>query len=218
MPHNPTGCVLDEAQCAAVARVAARHNLWVLSDEVYEDLWYTEAAPRPLWTRDDLRGRTVAIHSLSKAYGLAGARIGYVHGPPAAMAAVQAVQTFQAYCSPRPMQVAAARALDLGEGWLAETRALYKEAATRTAQALGQPRPRGGTFLFIDARPWLDGGADALPLLERCLDAGVVLTPGAASGHGYAPFVRVCFTTVPPHELDEALALLSQIFARPGAR
>jgi N-succinyldiaminopimelate aminotransferase len=210
-PHNPSGVILDETLVEAIARVAERHDLWVLSDEVYEDIYFGAEAPQPLWTHPDLRHRTLAVHSLSKGHGMAGSRVGYVHGPELAMRAVRAVQTFQSYCASKPMQLAASRALSEGEPWLAEARDLYGDAGRLAASALGLPDPAGGTFLFFDATPWLDGGASSLPFLERCVDAGVVLTPGGASGDDYESWVRLCFTCVAPDELATALEKLAPL-------
>ncbi|MBZ0122099.1 MAG: pyridoxal phosphate-dependent aminotransferase, partial [Sandaracinaceae bacterium] len=109
-PHNPTGRVLPDPVLAAIARVAERHDLWVLSDEVYEEVYFG-APPAPVWARADFQTRTIAVHSLSKGYGLAGARVGWAHGPHQAMEVVRGVQTFLTYCAPRPMQLGAARAL-----------------------------------------------------------------------------------------------------------
>ena len=206
-PHNPTGRVLSSDEAAAFARVAQRHDLWVISDEVYEDLWFGDSPPEPLWARDDLFDRAIVVHSLSKAYGYAGARVGYAHGPLVVMKAIRATQTFQVYCSPRPMQLGAAKVLTHGDAWLAETRELYKAAAYATAHAFGVSPPAGGTFQFVDVSRWLPADAeDATPFLYRCLDeAGVLLTPGAASGDAYKKWVRVCFTSVAPHVLAEAL-------------
>jgi len=212
-PHNPTGAVLSEDRIAAIARVAERHGLWVLTDEVYEDLWYGDEAPTPLWARDDLGPRSVAVHSVSKAYGLAGARVGYVHGPEEAMRAIRAVQTFQAYCASRPMQLAAARALDLGDDWLAETRGMYRSAMLLSTEKLGLKPTEGGTFVFFDTRRWEPETTDALSFLERCLDAGVVLTPGGASGSAYNTWVRLCYTCVPQDALAEALTALESVLS-----
>ncbi len=156
-PHNPTGAVLSADEAAAFARVAKRHDLWVISDEVYEDLWFGDAPPEPLWARDDLFDRAIVVHSLSKAYGYAGARIGYAHGPLAVMKAVRATQTYQVYCSPRPMQLGAAKVLTHGDAWLAETRALYKEAAFATRARSGWPRrlavPSSSSTCHAGCRP-----------------------------------------------------------------
>ena len=211
-PNNPTGAIIDDAALSAIARVAERHKLWIFSDEVYEDLWLGDEAPVPLWTRDDFIERTVVIHSMSKGYGLAGARVGYVHGPEAAMAAIRAVQTFHTYCAAKPMQIAAARALDEGDEWLRDARKRYRSAGEKAAEALNLPMPAGGTFLFFDASRWLStDDADVMPLLHRCLDAGVIVTPGGASGDDYQRWVRVCFTCVAPEELERGLELLQEV-------
>lgn len=217
-PSNPTGMVLSADEVAACARFAERHDLWVISDEAYEELHYPRAggaAAAPVWAHPALRARTVATHTLSKGYAYAGARVGFTHGPLEAMRPIRAVQTFQAYCAPRLSQLGAAQALRHGEPWLEETRALYAAAGGAAARALGLAEPEGGTFLFFDAAPWLRAGEkDALPLLERCLDAGVLLTPGSACGRDYQRWIRLCFTSVPPEQLDEALAVLAGVLPR----
>lgn len=211
-PNNPTGAVLTPAIEDAIARLAHRHDLWVLSDEAYDMLDYREGtARRPLWAREDLRARTIAAHTLSKSHGLAGARVGWVHGPQEAMTSIRGVQTFQVYCAPRPMQLGAVRALREGGPWVEETRRLYAEAAKKAAAAVGVPAPVSGTFVFFDAAPHLHPGEPLIGFLERCMEAGVLLTPGAAAGRHYEKWVRLCFTSVPPADLDDALARLSGV-------
>lgn len=214
-PNNPTGRSLPEELVTALARLARRHSLWVIADEVYEDLQYGPPRP-PTWARPELRDRTVATHSFSKAYALAGARVGYTHGPEEVMRAVRAVQTFKTYCAPRPFQLAAARALAEGDAWLAETRALYAEAGRRAAEALGTPAPEAGTFLFLDAAPHFRPGEALDGFLARCLEAGVLLTPGPAAGAAYRTFVRLCFTAVDPDALGAALSRLAPLLAPAG--
>lgn len=209
-PHNPTGSVLSAEVLAAVARVAARHDLWVIADEAYEDLVYGPA-PVPLWRIPELRDRTIAMHTLSKSYALAGARVGYAHGPPDAMQAVRGAQAFLAYCAAKPMQLAAAHALDEGDAWLEETRRLYAEGATTVGAALDIPTPAAGTFAFFDAAPHFLPGEQLPGFLERCLEAGVLLTPGIAVGRDFGTWVRLCFTAVPPADLRQALDRLSGV-------
>lgn len=212
-PNNPTGRVLNEAALDAIAAVAQRHQLWLLTDEAYEALAYVETPP-PLWMRPALVDRVIANHTFSKTYGLAGARVGFTHGPQDVMRAIRGTQTFLTYCAPRPMQLGAARALTEGDEWLDRARALYRDAGTRAAAALGLPPPQGGTFLFIDAAPFFRDGETVTDFLERALDAGVLLTPGGASGSAYQSFVRLCFTTVPPAELDDAVRRLAPLTGR----
>jgi N-succinyldiaminopimelate aminotransferase len=212
-PHNPTGRVLPEPVVAALSDFARRHDLWVLTDEVYEDLWF-ESPPASIWARPELRERTIASHSVSKAYGLAGARVGFTHGPQEIMQVIRGVQTFYSYCAPRPMQLGAARALRDGDEWLVDARTRYARAGRMAADALGVRAPEGGTFLFFDAQPHLRPGEELMGFLERCLDAGVMLTPGSAAGQAFERWARLCFTSVPEPELAEALERLKPVLAR----
>lgn len=212
-PNNPTGRVLDAGVTSALARVVARHNLWLWCDEAYEELWYGSARPEAIWKRGDLRERAVACHTLSKSHALAGARVGYTHGPASIMPAIRGAQTFLTYCAPRPMQLGAARALTEGDAWVDSTRQLYVAASHRAAAALGLEPPAGGTFLFFDAQRFFRDGEDIHGFLRRCLDAGVLLTPGAASGADYETWARLCYTAVPPDQLADALDRLGRVLA-----
>jgi N-succinyldiaminopimelate aminotransferase len=209
-PHNPTGVTLSVEVMQRLIDFCKQHGLWLLTDEVYEDIYFGEA-PRAIWTLPGASERAIVTHSVSKAYGLAGARVGYTHGPADAMQVIRGVQTFYTYCAPRPLQLGAAAALRHGDGWLAEARAEYGDAARATASALGVPAPSGGTFLFFDLRKHLRKGETPMQLLERLVDAGVMLTPGSASGEAYGDWARVCFTSVEPAELAKALVILKRV-------
>lgn len=209
-PHNPTGRVLPESALAGIAQLAERHGLWVISDDVYEDVWFQDE-PQSLFARPDFAPRTIVTHSVSKAYALAGARIGYVHGPREVMDVIRGVQTFYSYCAPRPMQFGAALALDQGEAWLAQMRTTYAKAGNMAAHALNIAEPEGGTFLFFDMKPFMRSGEGLTEILERCLDGGVMLTPGTACGTHYGTWARLCFTAVPEAELEVALERLRAV-------
>lgn len=203
-PHNPTGRRLPPAAADAIARVARRHDLWVIADAAYVELAY--GPPRPaFWLREDLADRMVVTHTLSKTWALAGARVGFTHGPRDVMARVRGLQAYLAYNAAKPMQRLAVRALETGDGWLEETRRLYEEAGRAAALAAGVPAPEAGTFLFLDVAPHLAPGEGLDGFLERCLEAGVLVTPGPACGKDFPTHVRLCFTAVPPGELDDAL-------------
>jgi N-succinyldiaminopimelate aminotransferase len=207
-PHNPTGGALSETVLRGIGRLASEHDLWLLSDEVYEDVYFGETPPASPFTLPEFTGRTISTHSVSKAYGLAGARIGYTHGPREIMEVIRGVQTFYTYCAPRPLQFGAAHALEQGDAWLTQMRRIYASAARAAAQALGVPEPEGGTFLFFDLSRFLRPGETGENVLERCLDAGVILTPGTACGKDYENWARLCFTVIPEPDLREALARL----------
>ena len=210
-PNNPTGRVHTPELQAALCGFAERHDLWIFSDEAYEDLAFA-AAPTPAWISHP--ERTLSCHTASKSFGLAGVRVGWVYGPETAMAAVRGTQTFLTYCAPRPLQFGVARALRAGRPWLERARGAYQEAGKATARSLGLPEPQGGTFLFFDVAPWLKAGEVVTDFLERALAAGVLLTPGGASGADYASWVRLCFTAVPPAELAQATERLRSLMPR----
>ncbi len=212
-PNNPSGRVLPDATIDAMLRVAKRHGLWVLCDEAYEEIYFDAAPPRAVWSRPDIRDQAIAFHTLSKTYGFAGARVGFTHGPESVMSAVRGMQTFHTYCAPRPMQFGAVEALRQGGAWVEESRVVYRDAGYEAAQALGVPRPAGGTFLFIDVSRHLNpGDTDCTSFLERCADQGVLLTPGQSCGADYAKWVRLCFTSVAPAHLTQALEKLTPLF------
>lgn len=216
-PNNPTGRIVPPPVLDAMCRVAARHGLWVLCDEAYEELYFGSVAPEAVWRHPAIADRAVVFHTLSKTYGLAGARVGFTHGPSEIMSAVRGMQTFQTYCAPRPMQFGAVRALREGADWVEQSRALYREAGRRTAEALGVAPPEGGTFVFVDVSEHLSPtDEDSMPFLERCADRGVLVTPGRSCSHHYPKWVRVCFTAVPPDQLDEALSRVGPLFRTPA--
>lgn len=213
-PNNPTGTILNEDQLRRIGDLAVQHNLWILCDEVYEDLVYEDPVnqartPSHMFAMPEYTDRVIANHSVSKAYGLAGARIGYMHGPAAAMKTIRAVQTFYTYCAPKPLQLGAARALDEADTWLTNARNQYQAAANSTAQTLGVPPPPSGTFLFFDARPHFRAHEDIQGFLVRCLEAGLMLTPGSACGRDFENWARLCFSVVCPDDLKSALGDLA---------
>lgn len=212
-PHNPTGVVLAPHEIDALARFAARHDLWVISDEAYERLRFVRDQAPAVWLHPLLAPRSVVAHTLSKSHGLAGARVGFVHGPEAAMPAIRDLQTYATYCAARPMQQLAAQALASpeGEAWIRQARQRYHDAARKTTALLALPCPESGTFVLFDTRPYLRAGEHPMDLMVRAARAGVVLTPGAATGQAFAGHARLCFTSVAPDTLDRALAALHAV-------
>jgi len=204
-PSNPSGRVLPPDWLAAIAEWARRHDLWLLADEVYEDILYRgEHASLGRFAPE----RTVTAFSFSKTYGMAGYRCGYLVGPPAVIAEAHKLHVHSTYSAATPAQVAALAALRDGAGWLAETRALYRAAGDDAAQVLGLPAPEGSTFLFLDVQSRLDQRG-MLGFLEDVFEDGVVLSPGASSGRDYEGFVRLCFTALPPPDTARAVRLLA---------
>jgi len=200
-PSNPSGRVIDGATLAALAEWAEREDVWLVADEVYEDFVYAgeHVSLAPLAPE-----RTITAFSFSKAYGMAGNRVGYLLGPAEWIHEAQKLGTHSFYNAPTAGQHAALRALDLGGAWQADARAAYAEVGARAAAKLGLPAPAGSTFLFVDVRERLDGRG--VPgLLEDCFERGVLIAPGGSSGAEYAEWVRLCFTVLRPERTLEAV-------------
>jgi len=210
-PSNPTGRVIPRDWLEALAEWARREDLWLISDEVYEDYVYRgehfsvgRAAPE----------RTLSVFSFSKAYGMAGNRTGYLVAPPEASAAARKISTHTFYAAPTAGQVAALRALRDGGDWLARARDLYRASGEAAAHTLGIPPPEGSTFLFLDVRSCLDARG-IRGFLADCAEAGLALAPGPSCGADYEGWVRLCYTAAPPPDVQRAVEILAGRL-RPG--
>ncbi len=205
-PSNPTGVVLPESWLAALAGFARENDLWLLSDEVYEDFVYRgeHVSLGPMAPE-----RTVSVYSFSKAYGMAGNRVGYLTGPAEIVAEARKLGTHSFYHAPTAGQLAGLCALRDGAPWVESARESYREAGEAAARTLGLPAPGGSTFLFVDVKDCLDArGMDGF--LEDCFEDGVMVAPGASSGADYRDWIRLCYTAVPPAEALEAVTRLAR--------
>ena len=196
-PSNPTGRVIPESWLAALADLARCENLWLISDEVYEDYVYrgehvslARIAPE----------RTLTSFSFSKAYGMAGYRIGYMVGPADAIAQMGKIGTHTYYAANTAGQLAARRALQGGADWVDNARTEYRKVGEAVSGRLGVRAPEGSTFLLLDVSRFLDERG-IQGFLRDCLEDGVALSPGASCGEAYESCVRLCYTAAPPAEV-----------------
>ncbi len=207
-PNNPTGRVLPRPWLEALVAWTEKRNLWVIADEVYEDYVYRgqHHSARPLAPE-----RTIVVYSFSKAYGMTGNRCGYLVGPEAALEPMRRLGTHTFYSTSTSAQLAGTRALELGDGWLATTRAAYREIGNEVAATLGIDPPEGGTFLFLDLAAHLDQrGLEGL--LLDCASHGLFLAPGPSFGL-YPTWARLCFTAAPPAVTRRGAQVLAQLLA-----
>jgi len=209
-PSNPSGRVLAPEIVAALVAWAAEHDLWVLSDEVYEDYVHAGAF---VSTARHAPERTISVYSFSKAYGMAGNRCGYLVAPAPIREAIHKASVHSAYHAPVASQWAALRALEGGAGWVARAATQCAETGRSVAGVLGAPAPEGSCFLFVDVRAAL-GPRGVQGFLEDCADDGVLVAPGAAAGHAYEGWVRLCYTAVPPDDAVEAARRIAKHMMR----
>ena len=209
-PNNPDGAMLGATELAAIADLAARKNLWLLSDEVYEDYGY-DAEHTSLAAMPGAAERTVTVFSFAKSYAQAGLRVGYALGPDGVIATMRKLVNHSVYNVPVAMQRPALGAIRGGAAFLAHARTSYRSARDRSRSRLVAPAelPAGGAYLWVDFRRW--SGDDCMPVLEKCAAAGVLLAPGNAFGVVCSGFARLCFTGVPADRLDEGIDRINAV-------
>jgi N-succinyldiaminopimelate aminotransferase len=206
-PSNPSGRMIPGDWLEALAELARRHDLWIFSDEVYEDYAY---AREPVSIGRFAPERTVSVYSFSKSYAMAGSRVGYLAGPAPIVANARKIATHVYYHAPVVGQHAALAALEHGATWLAANREADCAVGRAVASRLGLPEPEGGTFLFLDVRERLD--ARGMPgLLEDCFAEGVLVAPGHSCGTDYADWIRISYTAAPADRVLEAALRLRRV-------
>jgi len=208
-PNNPDGKVLPRAQVEALAELARRHDLWVISDEVYEDLLY-DGEHVSIASLPGMAERTISVFSLSKSFALAGHRLGYMVAAEAPMRALRKIVNHTIYNAPSVLQDMALSLFDSVEtvAWLDDARRRYRAARDAASAALrvAHHLPDAATYLFADLTQY--AADDLWPLVEKLLDAGVSISPGEQFGRGFERHARLCFTAVP---LDRVLVGIERI-------
>lgn len=209
-PNNPTGRLIPKAWIEALVAWAKAHDLWVISDEVYDDYVFsgTHTPVLPLAPE-----RTFVARSFSKSFGVTGNRCGWVVGPKAVMGELLKVHTHTTYNATTASQEAGIRLLSgPGDAWAAAARAEYRETGAAAARRLGVPAPEGSTFLFLDVATALDGRG-LMGLLEDCVSEGLLVAPGPSFGP-YPTHVRVCYTAAPPDVALRGVEVLARRLGR----
>jgi aminotransferase len=197
-PNNPTGAVLEPEELAEIAEVAARHDLLVLSDEIYDRLVYAGHRHVAFSSLHEMRERTILIGGFSKAYAMTGWRIGYVAAPAALMSGIAKIHQYAIMCAPTPAQHAAMAALETGEPYVLEMLNEYERRRTLMTQRfneMGLPcfEPRGAFYCFPNITSTrLNDETFAQRLLA---EERVAVVPGSAFGPSGAGYVRACYAT-----------------------
>jgi aspartate aminotransferase len=209
--NNPTGVRLDRDALAELVDVAHRHDLWLVSDNAYDNYDFTEAGYADAATLPGAAERTFSLYSFSKTHSMPGYRVGYLVCPPGLgdRMAKWALYSIDGVSS--VAQFAAFEALATPLSALDERRALAREARDAAESTLKVPHTtvEGGLFTFLDVSGYA-AGAEAF--LRRCVEAGVSLAPGAAFGGHCADHCRLCFTAVPIAELTDAIDRVNTVY------
>ncbi|MGB5837527.1 MAG: pyridoxal phosphate-dependent aminotransferase [Albidovulum sp.] len=197
-PHNPTGAVLSTADLDAIGALAIKHDLWLISDEVYEELIFDGVDFHSPFDRPELAERVVVVSSISKSHAAPGFRSGWVVGSEAFCAKLLPLSEVMLFGNQPFIADMTANALAGPSPTAAGMRARFAGRADRMAAALEAGtnlkvhRPDAGMFLLIDIRATGRGDEDyAMDLLHR---EGVGVMPGSAFGAALSGWVRVALT------------------------
>ena len=198
-PANPTGAVVSEEVLKKLAEIAVKHDLWVISDEVYSKLLYDGNKAPSMATMPGMQERTIIINSFSKTYAMTGWRVGYAMGPACIIKNMVKLQENVAACVNSAAQygaVAALRGAQDGFKEMLDTYAKRRKIVVEefsTVKGLQCYAPEGAFYALVDiAATGMKGRAFAADLLEK---ARVIVVPGEAFGETSDHYVRLSFAT-----------------------
>jgi aspartate aminotransferase len=221
-PNNPTGAVLTTEQLEAIAEVAREHDLWVVSDESYENILFDQATHVSIAALPGMSARTVSVFSFSKTYAMTGWRLGYVVSPPALRPVLGptlcALTTYGVFPAVQIAGLAALRgphtAVEtMRRAYQARRDALFAGLAGQ--HAIRAPKPAGAFFVFADVSAALERRT-TWDLVREWLQLGVAVLPGTAFGP-FPEHVRLSLATR-KEDVVEAVRRLREHYAGPGAK
>ncbi len=216
-PNNPTGAGLTAADKKALAEFAVRHDLLVLSDEIYEELNYVPRSP----TIASLRGmkeRTVLLSGMSKNFAMTGFRLGYACGPAEMIDAMMKIHQYSMLSAPSISQVAGLEALQNGETEREAMRREYEERRNVIVSRFNEMglhcfEPRGAFYVFPNIQ---STGLDSVSFAKRLLkEERVAVIPGTAFGACGEGYVRCSYATA-MDDIEEAMRRIKAFLGRIG--
>ncbi len=215
-PHNPTGGVLTQDDVSEIASLARERDIIVLSDEIYDHMYYDEP-PASILALDGMEDRSILVTGFSKTYAMTGWRLGYAVVPDWLVEPVVRLINSSTSCTPQFVQMAGVEALTGPQSDSAEMMRILKERRDLMVEGLNaipgiQCRiPRGAFYAFPNIRSL---GLTSSDLASVLLDeGGVASLPGTAFGQEGEGYLRFCFSTSEDN-IREALARISQVASR----
>jgi len=197
-PTNPTGGVMPVAELEKIAAVCVKHNLVVMTDEIYSELTYDNGAHTSIAALPGMKERTVLLHGVSKAFAMTGWRIGFACAPKELIEAMMKIHQYAILCAPIMSQEAAIEALDRGEQSMLKMRREYelrRNYIVRGFNDLGLEcfKPRGAFYVFPKiTATGLSSKEFSLRLLR---EKKVAVVPGSAFGACGEGHVRCSYAT-----------------------
>ena len=205
-PCNPTGAEMPREKLEKVAEIAIKHDLLVLTDEIYSELSF-DGGHVSIASLPGMRERCIFLHGFSKAFAMTGWRVGYACAPAALIDAMMRIHQYAIMCAPTVAQEAALDALLNGADAMLKMRDSYRERRNFFVHGLNDLGltclvPKGAFYAFPSVA---STGLSSEEFAEKLLrHSKVAVVPGPAFGAGGAGFVRCCYATS-RDELAEAL-------------
>lgn len=195
-PNNPTGAVLEDGDLAAIAELAKKHNLVVISDEVYSTLLYDNMKHKSIMSIPGMKERTIVVNSFSKSFAMTGWRIGYGAGSKEIIEKMTRLQENIVACVNEAAQYAALKALSLFNR-AKEMTEIYRQrrdlivSGLNSIEVITCIKPKGSFYVF----PNITGlGKDSLTVANELLEkAGVITVPGSAFGKQGEGYLRISY-------------------------
>jgi len=214
-PNNPTGAIMERKDLEAIAEVILKHDIFVMSDEIYSELTYTEKHVS-IVELPGMKERTILINGFSKAYAMTGWRLGFACGPKEIIAQMTKIHQFAIMCAPTTSQYAAIEALRNGDKDIAEMRAAYNQRRKFLMTAFREMglecfEPYGAFYVFPCIREF---GMTSDEFATRFLEEEkVAVVPGTAFGDCGEGYLRISYAYSLEH-LKTALGRLERFITR----
>ncbi len=195
-PTNPTGAVMPLDELERISAFAVKHDLVVLTDEIYSELNYDEVPHHSVAALPGMKDRTIFLHGFSKAFAMTGWRIGFACGPADIIEAMMKIHQYSILCAPIMGQEAAVEALEHGEPSVARMREEYRLRRNFIVSSLNDAGipchlPKGAFYVFPDIRgTGLTSKEFSFQLLEA---KKVAVVPGTAFGPSGEGYVRCSY-------------------------
>ncbi len=194
-PNNPTGAIMEREDLAAIAEVIIKHDIFVMSDEIYSELTYKDRHVS-IASLPGMQERTILINGFSKAYAMTGWRLGYACGPEAIIAQMTKIHQFAIMCAPTTSQYAAVEALKNGDADVEEMKLSYNQRRRFLLNAFREMglecfEPFGAFYVFPCIKEFgmtSDEFANAFLEAEK-----VAAVPGTAFGDSGEGFLRISY-------------------------
>ena len=219
-PNNPTGAVMSRREMEAIADVAKRHDLIVVSDEVYDRLVYGGHTHTCVASLPGMKERTVLLGGFSKSYAMTGWRVGFAAASEEIIEAMVKIHQYTMLCAPTPSQTAALQALNTDDRIVDNMVREYDRRRRLLVKGLNRIgldcfEPQGAFYAFPSIKAT---GMKSAAFSEALLkEERVAVIPGSAFGEAGEGHVRCCYA-VSLHEIEEALMRIERFVKRHRAK